>query len=65
MMKNYRTDLIIAADRADYDLPETQLNYLADREDEMIKRFSFVDLIKFFIECKDNGFDKTIEKYEL
>ena len=59
----FKTDLIIAADRADYELTQDQLDYLSNKEDKIITKLSFVDLIYFFIECKDNGFEKTVEKY--
>ena len=64
-MKTFKRDLSIAADRADYELTQDQLEYLLSKEDKMITTMSFVDLIYFFIECNDNGFDATVKKYKL
>lgn len=60
-----KVDLRIAADRADYELTEDQYEYLMKQEDKIETSLSFVDLIMFFIECKDNGFAQAIKKYKL
>lgn len=60
-----KIDLRIAADRADYELTEDQYEYLMKQEDKIETSLSFVDLIMFFIECKDNGFNQAIKKYKL
>lgn len=62
-MRNLAVDLRIAADRADYNLTEEQYEYLLTKEDKIVTTLSFVDLIMFFIECKDNGFNQAIKKY--
>lgn len=62
-MRNLERDIMIAADRADYEIRQEEVEYLLSKEDKIITTFSFVDLIKFFIECSDNGFEVTVKKY--
>ena len=62
-MRNLKVDIMIAADRAGYKITQEELEYLLSKEDLIIRTLSFVDLIYFFIECGDNGFNKTIKKY--
>lgn len=64
-MKSFKRDLEIAAAQADYELTNDQLIYLLANQDKIEIGFSFVEMIMFFLECKDKGFEATVARYDI